>query len=110
MSYVILIYLFRPSSSSAASSIFSLGATGFGTQLVLKYLYNFAYPERKPSTVNPEESDEPKGEINDLEIKEEKAVEKPQVEEIKAQEQTNSVNTSENSENKESLTTNEIKI
>lgn len=76
----------------------------------MKYLYNFAYPERKPNTATPEENTEPKGEINDGEIKEEKAVEKPQIEEIKAQEQANGVNTNENTEIKDTCSANEIKI
>lgn len=32
-----------PSQSASADGVFSEGATGFGTQLILKYLYNECY-------------------------------------------------------------------
>lgn len=76
--------------------------------MVLKYLYNYAYPERIVSTVNaPEEKAVPQGEINDRQIKEEKALENAQIEEIKATEQSNGVN---KTENVDFTSTNAIKI
>ena len=48
-----------PSTSNAADGVYSEGATGFGTQLVLKYLYNECYGsdivEETPITQNNQE-------------------------------------------------------
>lgn len=51
--------------------------------MVLKYLYNYAYPERKPTKAIVEENQDKKNEINDGEIKEEKisSEETPQLKE-----------------------------
>jgi len=58
----------RPSSVPSSSGVYSAGATGFGTQLILKYLYNHCYPQPKN---NESLSSEDKGLIEDKEITEE---------------------------------------
>jgi len=73
-------------------------------------LYNYAYPERKPLSTNTEINIEPKGEINDGEIKEEQLVEKIQIEEIKSIEENNNLSSNGKIENADNTSTNNIKI
>lgn len=56
----------------------------------MKYLYNFAYPEKKPTPSNNEEKEEIKGEINDEEINEEKSEERIHIEDLKGIEKESS--------------------
>jgi len=72
----------------------------------LKYLYNFAYPEKKPISSN-EEREEIKREINDGEINEEKSLEKPQVEDLKEIEKESDIKNNAPNENIQSQSTND---
>ena len=53
--WVNLLFNIRPSSSATSNDCWSAGATGFGTQIVLKYLYNFC----KKTDVQPEDMKTP---------------------------------------------------
>lgn len=72
----------------------------------MKYLYNFAYPEKKPISSN-EEREEIKREINDGEINEEKSLEKPQVEDLKEIEKESDIKNNAPNENIQSQSTND---
>jgi len=56
VNYLFILFLFRPSHAVSPYDCISQGATGFGTQLVLKYLYNFAFDgsDVKPEDVSNE--------------------------------------------------------